>query len=236
MIYSLKNNTNSLITLGDSRDITPNSWTVLYNSSTYNVLSDIDKIIDSCSYIHVDRSRNLNYCIDSGSISFAIDGALQPKEEFYIWLSRFNEIYRYYSQYKSQGIVSIGLDLTNGKIIIGNRALLVSDLPDNIDATKISNGSVSNDEFNTLNNINTSQTIQQQLDNKQDKDESRIFKHVQSVPASIWYIHHNYGFNPIVRVYDNSGEELLATITNLDLNTVSIRFSQLYTGYCLVIK
>lgn len=236
MIYSLKNNTNSLITLANVRDMTPNSWTVLYNSTTFEVLSDINVILSSCSILDADKTKNLNYCIDSGMMSFAIDGAIRPKEEFYTWLLKFNELYKYYVQYKAKGIVSVGIDLDNNKLVIGNRSLLVSDLPDNIDATKIASGIITNEEFNTLNNINTTTTIQAQLDSKQDKSESRILKYTQSIPSSIWYIHHNFGVSPITRVYDDSGEELLATITNLDLNTVAVKFSSAYTGSCLLIR
>lgn len=232
MIYALKNNSASVVSLNSKLTVTPATWHVIYDSTLKTVSSDLGDLIDSCSIVSSEPSDNLNYCLHTGLVNFYIDGALQDKVTFYNWFNTLKQNYKYYSQFIAQGFIETKLDNENGKIIFQNRELLVSDLPDNIDATKIANGTVNNLEFQTLNGINTSLTIQQQLDAKFDKNGTRVFRFTQSTPASYWLINHNLNCIPVCAVFDSTGEEILATVITLDENTTAVRFSKAYSGSC----
>lgn len=234
MVYAVKNISNSIITISANIEILSFGWYVIYDSTTFKIDDYFGDYINS-SYSST-LAQNANYNINNNNLKFGIDGNIQTNEVYYEWFCKMVKIYKYYSQFKSQGLVNLGYDLNNNKMVIGTRTISVSDLPDNIPATKIGTGIITNEEFNTLNNINTNITIQEQLDSKQDIDTSRIVEYIQSIPAKIWSINHKMNCHPIVSVLDNNEEEILATINYIDLNNLTISFSAPYAGRCIMIR
>ena len=235
MIYALKNNTSNTIILNNTFSINSSGWVTLYDSSSYAICSNILDIKGSLSIITGEPTNNLNYCLSLGFIQFFIDGNLQTYNSFYSWFDGFLHNYSYYSQFISAGIVQVNLDNDNGTIIIGNRNILVSDLPSNINASLIANGSVSNLQFETLAGINTNQTIQQQLDSKLAINAQRVFTYTQTTPSTYWIVSHNLNCIPVCAVFDSTGEEILTTIIPLDNNTLAVRFSVPASGYCSIV-
>lgn len=53
---------------------------------------------------------------------------------------------------------------------------------------------------------------------------------VQDTPLALWYIEHNLGFRPSVRVYDTAGTEFLVAVTHLDDNILTITFGRPFSG------
>lgn len=52
------------------------------------------------------------------------------------------------------------------------------------------------------------------------------YTHVQSTPATVWVIAHNFGYAPNVDIYDQGGSSILGTIqTSSDGNTTTITFN-----------
>lgn len=186
------------------------------------------------TYHSDDYTNNLNYCLDNGLIKFTVDGEVQDNSVFYDWFAKFKINYQYYSQFLCEGIGKVALDNENNKIILGTRSILVSDLPDSIDAKKIASGLVSNEEFNTLNNIRTDVTIQQQLDSKLDANSKRVYVHIQSSASALWVITHNLNSEVVPVVYDATGEEVIASIIPLDANNLAVRFRVASTGKCVI--
>ena len=234
MVYAIKNVSNSIITLSANIEILPSGWYIIYDSTTFNIDNYFGDYINS-SYSD-NLSQNANYNINNNNLKFGIDGNIQSNEVYYEWFCKMVKIYKYYSQFKAQGLINLGYDIINNKMVIGTRSILVTDLPDNIPATKIGTGIITNEEFNTLNNINTNVTIQEQLDSKQDINTSRLVEYIQSTPSKLWSINHNMNCHPITSVLDNNEEEILATINYVDLNNLTISFSIPYTGRCIMIR
>jgi len=57
----------------------------------------------------------------------------------------------------------------------------------------------------------------------------------QSMPASIWSVTHNFGYNPSVTVTDESGTVIVADVSYLDLNTLTITFAVPTSGSAYLI-
>lgn len=234
MQYALKNLSVSDVSLLGSLKVPSVSSLSIYNSVTHEVSSDVSKIIASMTYHSDDYTNNLNYCLHNGLIKFTVDGEVQDNSVFYDWFAKFKINYQYYCQFLCEGIGKVSLDNENNKIILGTRSILVSDLPDNIDAKKIASGLVSNEEFNTLNNIRTDVTIQQQLDSKLDANSKRVYVHIQSSASALWVITHNLNSEVVPVVYDATGEEVIASIIPLDANNLAVRFRVASTGKCVI--
>jgi len=56
------------------------------------------------------------------------------------------------------------------------------------------------------------------------------YVHTQEVPLSIWTINHNLGKNPSVRIEDAEGNDIIAEINYLNINTLNIIFVIPITG------
>lgn len=235
MQHAIKNIGTSSLIFGSSLEIINGFPYIMYDSSTYVVSSVFDDLVSSMSSTDADKTKNLNYCLMNGLAAYCEDGVTKPNAEFYGWFSKFNDNYTLYKQYLAQGIVNLGIDNTNNRITIGSRALTVDDLPNNIPATHIANGSVSDAEFVTLDGINTSTTIQKQLDGKLGVSTPRNFVYTQVTASTLWTVNHGLLSLAVIPViYDTAGNELLATITIIDSSTLSARFSVPTTGTCVV--
>lgn len=234
MQYAIKNISTGMLSLNGSLEIIAGFSYTIYDSSTFVVGPNTEDIVSSLSTEAADKTQNLNYCLSNSLAAYCIDGVVKPNSDFYQWFGHFSDNYTYYKQYEGQGLVNVGLDNINGRIMIGTRAILISDLPTGIPATNIANGSVTNDEFVTLNGINTSTTIQSQLDSKQGAQTPRNFVYTQVTPSTLWTINHHLNAAVIPVIYDTHGSELLATINIQDSNNLSAGFSVPTAGTCVV--
>jgi len=57
----------------------------------------------------------------------------------------------------------------------------------------------------------------------------------QSTPNATWMIPHNLGKYPNVCVFGTDGVQMLANVTNLDINVTQIDFSVAISGYAVLI-
>lgn len=226
MIHSLKNVTLNTISLGGSLNIAPDAEIVIYNDVTLEIHPYIDVIINSSELSYVTADNNLNYNISYSRIFYYQDSVYTTSTYFYSWFNDFKQKYAYYKHYKSSGIVNVKLDVINNNLIFDNRTLLISDLPNNIPATKIANGSISNAEFETLNGINTSVTVQAQIDGKANTVHNHSYLFFLSTPSLSWTLNHGLGVKPVVEIRNLSQEIVNATVTHTNDNTVFIVFSK----------
>lgn len=56
------------------------------------------------------------------------------------------------------------------------------------------------------------------------------FKFIQLLPITIWTITHNLKKQPTVVILDNSGNEVIADINSIDLDTLTLSFSIPFSG------
>ena len=56
------------------------------------------------------------------------------------------------------------------------------------------------------------------------------FTHSQSIAAASWTVNHNLGFYPTVAVLTAGGAEIIAAVTHLSTNTVTISLNAAATG------
>lgn len=56
------------------------------------------------------------------------------------------------------------------------------------------------------------------------------YLHVQSTPATTWVIYHNLAKYPTIAVMDNSGVQVFADISHIDLNTAMVQFTIGFSG------
>lgn len=56
------------------------------------------------------------------------------------------------------------------------------------------------------------------------------YVHSQNAPSSVWTVNHNLGERPIIGVFDNLGEQVLADITHISNNQAQIIFAAPATG------
>jgi hypothetical protein len=61
-------------------------------------------------------------------------------------------------------------------------------------------------------------------------DKDLNYTHYQSTPSTTWYVQHNLGKIPTVGIFDTAGTELVADITNVDLNNLTIDFAYPTSG------
>lgn len=73
-------------------------------------------------------------------------------------------------------------------------------------------------------NLNPTITINQNCDGGQNME------YVQSVPATVWTIIHNFGFTPNVWTVNQSGQEIEGVVTPVDENKLTITFSEAVAG------
>ena len=59
----------------------------------------------------------------------------------------------------------------------------------------------------------------------------RTFVHSQGAPSASWNITHNLGKFPSVTVVDSAGTQVLCEIIHNDLNSTTIKFSELFAGF-----
>lgn len=60
------------------------------------------------------------------------------------------------------------------------------------------------------------------------------YTHDQGVPATLWYVKHNLGFNPNVTAVDSLKRQWEGAVVYMDLNNLSIEFNGAFAGkaYC----
>ena len=56
------------------------------------------------------------------------------------------------------------------------------------------------------------------------------FTFTQAAPALVWIVNHNLGKNPSVSIVDNAGEEVYAQVDYTNLNSLTITFTQAFSG------
>ena len=56
------------------------------------------------------------------------------------------------------------------------------------------------------------------------------YSYTQTTPSTIWQIPHNFGYYPVVGVWDRSGNPLTATITNPSVNLTVLTFGTAQSG------
>jgi len=205
-----------------------NSSIVLYDDETLEISPEIDNIISGLEN-GVSEIDSIAYQLYVGNIVYLVDGIRKDKDAFFAWFDSFLSKYNYYLQFKSAGFISVKLDVNNDTIVIGNRNLIISDIPDGIPVSKIGEGDITNLEFSTLQGINTSISIQNQLDSKANTSHNHTYTYILSTPSSLWTLNHGLGVRPQVELFDSQYNLVLATVEHPDVNTVKIKFSQNYT-------
>lgn len=60
---------------------------------------------------------------------------------------------------------------------------------------------------------------------------SVAFTYHQTTPLSVWTINHNLGYVPNVWSTDSSGVNIEGTVTVIDINTITLTFSQPFSGW-----
>jgi hypothetical protein len=56
------------------------------------------------------------------------------------------------------------------------------------------------------------------------------YVHTQAVASNLWVIVHGLGYRPDVQVFNTAGQEVLAAITNIDVNTTNVTPDQPLAG------
>lgn len=60
------------------------------------------------------------------------------------------------------------------------------------------------------------------------------YVHYQNEAKDTWIVEHNLGKNPSVTVIDNDGETVFADVTYIDANTLTIEFSEAFSGKAFI--
>lgn len=60
------------------------------------------------------------------------------------------------------------------------------------------------------------------------------YRHIQSVPASVWTINHGLGRRSIPSCYDSAGDVIWGAIRFLDDNTTTVTYGAQFSGEAFV--
>lgn len=232
MKYFLTNSTPDTILIGGVVPVAGLGSIELYDDQTFDMHPFIQTILNSTENVSANIEHNLNYNIDALRLLPYFDSSYRAPHIFYQWLNEFKIKYNQFDKYRSTGIVDIKLDFLSGKIIIGgNKPITIDNIPDNIPATKISNGIINNQEFDTLEGIDTSKTIQAQLNEKANTVHNHTYMFFLSYPSLTWTLNHNLNVKPAVELRDLDGNIVIASGTHLDNNTIFLKFARAIQVY-----
>lgn len=56
------------------------------------------------------------------------------------------------------------------------------------------------------------------------------YVHNQLIPATVWSITHNLGYNPIVEIFDSTGDMIIADVEHISMNVATVTFASPATG------
>lgn len=202
-----------------------NSEIVLYDDVTFETYASLDDIYDSITEGNID-SNNMPFQLYSGQLVYKEDDAFKDRYSLFEWLNNFKPKYEYFKQFRASGFIDVKVDDVSNVIIIGNKKLSIDDIPNGIPATKIGSGEITNLDFQTLKGINTSLTIQEQLNAKADVNHNHTYTFILSTPSTLWTITHGLGVRPQVELFDSQYNLVFASVDQPDNNTVTVKFSK----------